>query len=116
MDKTNIEVKAILDRISRNTDEWVNDGYGFHFMDRRKAQARMIKAVVAMSLVAQMATMISLLKTMALNNEGMAGPAAQMNAMNQVVAVSCVQYGESHLYDMCPTTHNRLGTHTLGTA
>lgn len=42
----------------------------------------MIEADVATSLAAQMATVTSLLKTMALNNGGMVGPATQMIAMN----------------------------------
>lgn len=73
-------------------------------MDRRKAQAGVIEVDLTTSLAAQMATMTLLLKTTALNNGGMIGPAVEMNVMNQVVAVSCVQCGEAHLYHMCP--HN----------
>lgn len=36
MDNTYTEAKVILDRISRNTDEWVNDGYKSRSMERRK--------------------------------------------------------------------------------
>lgn len=68
MDKTYTEAKAILNRISRNIDEWVDDGYFTRSMDRCKAQTGMIEADVATSLVAQMVTMTSLLKTMASNN------------------------------------------------
>lgn len=56
----------------------------------------MIKADIATSLAAQMARMTLLLKTMASDNGGIIGPVAQMNVMNQVVAVIC-----GHLYDMC---------------
>lgn len=107
MDKTYTEVKAILDTISRSTDEWVNNGYGMRSTDRRRAQARMIEADVATSLMTQMAIVTSLLKTMALNNNSkMIGPAAQMNAMNQFAAISCVQCGEVHLLICAHTTHN----------
>ena len=50
-----------------------------------------------------MATMTSLLKTIALNDQG--GSIVAVNAMNAVspiVDVSCVQCGEGHLYGMCP--------------
>lgn len=80
MDKTYIEPMTILERISRNTDEWVDDGYGTRSMDRRKTQTRMVEADVALSLAAQMATVTSLLKTMAINNDTL--NVAQMNVMN----------------------------------
>lgn len=82
MDKTYTKAKAILDRILRNTDERVDDGYGIHSMDRRKAQIGLIEADVVTNLTAQIAIVTSLLKTMALNNSEMVDPAAQMNTMN----------------------------------
>lgn len=103
MDKTYTQAKEILDRISRNTDEWVDDGYGSRYMDKRRSQARMIDTDATSNLSAQIANMTSLLQTIALNNQG--GTVASMDAMNTVnttASVSCVQCGEGHLYDMCP--------------
>ena len=103
MDMTYTQAVDILDRISWNTNEWVDDGYGFRSTDRRRMQAGMLEADVATNLSAQMITMASLLKTIALNNQG--GSVAAMNAMNAVnptAYVSCVQCGAGHLYDMCP--------------
>ena len=91
----------ILDRTSWNTNEWVDDGYGFRSTDRRRTQAGMLEADAATNLSAQMITMTSLLKT-ALSNQG--GSIAAMNAMNVVnptASVSCLQCGTRHLYDMC---------------
>lgn len=73
-------------------------------MDRHKAHIRMIEANVASSLVAYMAIVTSLLKIMALNNGALTGNVAQMNAINQVAVVTCVQCSDPHMYDMCP--HN----------
>lgn len=68
-------------------------------------QAGVIEANVVTSLAEQMATVTSLLNTIALNNHGgTVGFAAPINALNQVVAVSYVQCEEAHLYNMCP--HN----------
>lgn len=70
MNKTYMQVKDILDRISRNTDEWVDYGYGSRSTDRRRKQAGMLETDVLTNLLAQMATMTYLLKTIALNNQG----------------------------------------------
>ena len=45
MDKTYTQAKDVLDRISRNTDEWVDDGYGSRSTDRWKTQAGMLEIV-----------------------------------------------------------------------
>lgn len=103
MYKTYTQAKDILDRISRNTNEWVDDGYGSHSIDRRRAQAKVIEADVATSLATQMATTTSLLKTIALNNHsGTTSSTAHINALNQVAAINYVQCGEAHSYDMSP--------------
>lgn len=50
-----------------------------------------------------MATVTSLFKTIALNNNGgMTSFTTLINALNEVAAVSCVQCGEADLYDMLP--------------
>lgn len=49
-----------------------------------------IEVDVTTSLAAHMATLTSLLKTMALNNGALAGNANQLNALNQVAAISYV--------------------------
>ena len=77
----------ILDRTSWNTNEWVDDGYGFHYTDRRRTQAGMLEADADTNLSAQMITMTSLLKMIALNNQG--GSVAAMNAVNPTASVSC---------------------------
>lgn len=59
-------------------------------MDRCKTHNGMIEVDVASSLVARMATVTSLLKTMVLNNGAMVGTIAQMNVINQVAVISCV--------------------------
>ena len=103
MDKTYTQAKDILDKILRNTDKWVDNGYGSRSTGRRRMQAKMLDTDVATSLAAQMATMTYLLKTIALNNQG--GSVATVNAMNAAsptASVSCVQCSEGHLYDMCP--------------
>lgn len=83
MDKTYMQANDILDRISRNTDECVDDRYGSRSIDKRKAQAEVIEADVATSLAAQMAMVTSLLKTIALNNHsGTIGSAAPINTLN----------------------------------
>ena len=87
MDKTYTQAKEILDRISRNTDEWVDDGYGSRYMDRRRSQAGMIETDATSNLSAQIANMTSLLKTIALNNQG--GTVASMDAMNTVIHSVC---------------------------
>lgn len=92
MDKTYTQAKDILDRILRNIDEWLDDGYGSRSTDRRRAQARVIEAAVAKSLAVQLAMVTSLLKTIALNNNGgIVGSIALIHALNQVAAISCVQ-------------------------
>lgn len=103
MNKTYMQTKDILHRISRNNNKRVDDGYGSHSMDRRKAQAGVIESDVATSLAAQMATVTLLLKIIALNNNsGTTSSTTMINTLNQVAALSCVQRGETHLYDMCP--------------
>ena len=51
----------------------------------------MIETDVATGLAAQIATMTSLLKAIALNNQGgTVGPAYSINALSSMAAVSCV--------------------------
>lgn len=63
----------------------------------------MVEVDVASSLATQVATVTTLLKTIALDNGALNGIANQMNAMNQV-QLSAASNATILMYDMCP--HN----------
>ncbi|XP_038874978.1 putative uncharacterized protein DDB_G0279653 [Benincasa hispida] len=103
MDKTYTEAKVILDRISRNTDDWVDDGYGGRDPKRRRNDNAIVPADTMTTLAAQMAAVTSLLQTMAINQGALSQSSAQPNAPVQLAAINCVQYGGGHAAEMCPS-------------
>ncbi|XP_038889363.1 uncharacterized protein LOC120079279 [Benincasa hispida] len=96
MDKTYTEAKVILHRISRNTDDCVDDGYGGRGSERRRNDNAIVPLDTMTTLAAQMAAVTSLLQTMALNQGALSQISAQPNAPAQVAAISCVQCGGGH--------------------
>ena len=72
-------------------------------MDKRRTQAGLIEIDATTNIAAKIDSMTSMLQTLVLNNQGGAAAVRDaMNAVNTTASVSCVQYGEGHLYDMCP--------------
>ncbi|XP_038896304.1 uncharacterized protein LOC120084573 [Benincasa hispida] len=61
MDKTYTEAKLILDRISRNTNEWIDNGYEERGSKQRRAESAIVPADTMSTLAAQMAAVTSLL-------------------------------------------------------
>lgn len=57
----------------------------------------MVEVDVASSLATQVATVKTLLKTIALDNGALNGIANQMNAMNQVATISRIQCHDPHV-------------------
>ena len=72
MDKTYTEAKKILDRISRNHEDWEDKGYS-RAERQQNSTSEMPKNDIAAVLQAQLAVMTNLLQTMTLN---------QVNAWN----------------------------------
>ncbi|XP_038896708.1 uncharacterized protein LOC120084968 [Benincasa hispida] len=103
MDKTYTEAKVILDRISRNTDDWEDDGYRGRGPERRKAESAIVPANTMTTLAAQMAAVTSLLHMMAINQGSLSQGAAQANALAQVATISYAQCGGGHSAEMCPS-------------
>ncbi|XP_038880418.1 uncharacterized protein LOC120072068 [Benincasa hispida] len=101
MYKTYTEAKIILDRVSRNTDEWIDNGYEERASEQRRAESAIVPANTMNSLAAQMATVTSLLQTIVIQQGHLSQSLAQANALMQVAAISCVQYGEGHSVEVC---------------
>ncbi|XP_038876668.1 uncharacterized protein LOC120069060 [Benincasa hispida] len=108
MDKTYTEAKVILDRILRNTVDWVDDGYGGRDPERRRNDITFVSADTMKTLATQMVVVSSLLQMMAINQGGLSQSSAQPNAPVQVAAISCVQCGGGHAVEMCPSNPQQV--------
>ncbi|XP_038896595.1 uncharacterized protein LOC120084850 [Benincasa hispida] len=102
IDKTYTEAKIILDRISRNTDEWFYNGYEERGSEQRRVEGAIVPIDTMKTLVDQMTTMTLLLQTMAIQQGHLSQSSAQANALTHVAAVNCVQCGEGHSVEVCP--------------
>ncbi|XP_038902320.1 uncharacterized protein LOC120088956 [Benincasa hispida] len=104
MDKTYTEAKGILDYISQNTNDWIDDGYGGRGTERRKTN----RAIVLVDTMTTLATVTSLVQTMAINQGALSQNVAQASALTQVAAVSCIQCGEAHSVEACPSNKQSI--------
>ncbi|XP_038891565.1 uncharacterized protein LOC120080952 [Benincasa hispida] len=101
MDKTYTEAKSILDCISRNTDEWIDNGYDERGSEQRRAESAMVPADTMSILADQMATATSILQTMAIQQGHLSQSSVQAYVLTQVAAINCVQCGEWHSVEVC---------------
>ncbi|XP_038887458.1 uncharacterized protein LOC120077591 [Benincasa hispida] len=108
MDKTYTKAKVILDRISWNMDDWVDDGYRGRGSERRRNDNAIVFANTMTTLATQMAMVTSLLQLMALNQGVHSQGSTQPNAPTQVAVISYIQYGKGHAVEMCPSNRQKV--------
>ncbi|XP_038889341.1 uncharacterized protein LOC120079252 [Benincasa hispida] len=109
MDKTYTESKVILDRISRNMDDWIDYRYGGRGAERRKAETAIVPVETMTTLAAQMATVTSILQSMAINQGAIASQSAQPVALAHVAVIGCVNCGGAHGAEGCPLNLQQSG-------
>ncbi|XP_038902418.1 uncharacterized protein LOC120089063 [Benincasa hispida] len=102
MDKTYTEAKVILDRISQNMNDWIDDRYGRRGSNQRKNETVIVLAETVTALAAQMATITSILQNMAMNQGVIPPQSAQLVVQAQVAVIGCVNCGGVHGADCCP--------------
>ncbi|XP_038896560.1 uncharacterized protein LOC120084813 [Benincasa hispida] len=96
MDKSYMEVKSILDRISRDSDEWLDTEFEERSLEQERVEGAIVPVDTMSTLVDQVTIMTSLLQTMANQQRHLSQGSTQANVLTHMAAMNCIQCGEGH--------------------